>query len=156
MSIGLKKRKQLDQFMSHVMEPLPQGALTDFEYNRLLRDARRTAWHKGEATLRLHHARLEIHDAMLIFDRVVAEQHLTDEDEVAIYSKRDRMLANMKAATERQIRTPAPDQAAIEWKRRRMADLYSTARISREEIAELIAADEAFLAAHPIKKGRAS
>lgn len=25
MSIALKKRKQLDQFMSRVMEPLPQG-----------------------------------------------------------------------------------------------------------------------------------
>lgn len=156
MSIALKKRKQLDQFMSRVMEPLSEGALTDFEYNRLLRDTRRTTWHKGEATLKLYQARLEIHDAMLIFDLVVAEQKLTTADEDEHYRKRDRMLANMKAATERQIRTPAPDQAAIEWKRRRMADLNATARISREEIAEIIATDEAFLAAHPIKKGRTS
>ncbi|EUB95906.1 hypothetical protein PMI07_002394 [Rhizobium sp. CF080] len=152
MSIALKKRKQLDQFMSRVMEPLSEGALTDFEYNRMLRDARRTAWHKAEATVRLHHARLEIHDAILLFDLVVSEQQLTSADEADHYRKRDRMLYRMKSATEDQIRTPAPDRAAIEWKRRRTADLYSTNRITREEIDDIVANDEAFLASHPVRQ----
>ncbi|RWD41933.1 MAG: hypothetical protein EOS25_27045 [Mesorhizobium sp.] len=49
-----------------------------------------------------------------------------------------------------QIRVPAPDLLAVQWKREAAKDRYLP--IGADEVAKLIAADEAFLAAHPITK----
>ncbi|WP_353641629.1 hypothetical protein [Mesorhizobium sp. WSM2239] len=49
------------------------------------------------------------------------------------------------------VRTPAPDAAAVMWKRKLNPNYLL---ITAEELAEAIAKDEAFLAAHPAKMKR--
>lgn len=158
MSTALKKRKQLDQFMSRVMEPLSEGALTDFEYNRLAREARRGAWQRGEAVLAVYKARIDLQHALWIFDMRCAEKRPTEEDEDASHEKLWKLREGSEAATVALMRTPAPDKLAIAWKRARLSDdaLFRHTRLTLEEAERLIAADEAFLEAHPLKKGRAA
>lgn len=45
---------------------------------------------------------------------------------------------------------PAPDRSAIQWKRKN-ANNYGLS-VTAEQIARSIAADEAFLAAHPVSR----
>ncbi|MER9330535.1 hypothetical protein NKJ26_17025 [Mesorhizobium sp. M0152] len=56
-----------------------------------------------------------------------------------------------RQAIAEQIRVPAPDLLAVQWKRD-VAAKDQCLPIKAAEIAALIAADEAFLAAHPITK----
>ncbi|WP_117193897.1 hypothetical protein [Rhizobium terrae] len=49
-ALSTKNRKQLDQFMFRIMEPLSEEALTDTHYNHLVRNARREVWEKARLT----------------------------------------------------------------------------------------------------------
>jgi hypothetical protein len=63
-----------------------------------------------------------------------------------LYAKRDE-------ATTNQLLTPGYDLVSVEWKRRKLArwpEHYTTDQ--KKKIEKLIAADLAFLTAHPIRR----
>ncbi|MGK9055175.1 hypothetical protein [Neorhizobium petrolearium] len=152
-TISAKGRKQLDRFMHRLMEPLSEEILADIEYNRMAREARYVEWKKAKATLGLWSARYQLHFAIYIFDRDVAGQEMTEQDEDMFSHRLSDLMQKMRAATAAQLRAPAPDQAAIEWKKRRLADEASwRGCITHEQLNEFIIKDEAFLEAHPIRK----
>jgi hypothetical protein len=72
-----------------------------------------------------------------------------------------KILKEYRDAIATQIRTPAPNKAELMWKQASLAsEIHSRLPfrylpITREEAEAAIAADEAFLAAHPVKRCRA-
>jgi hypothetical protein len=62
-------------------------------------------------------------------------------------------LANWRAALVRQLLTPAPDIAAVNWKRATFfSDQHRFGDVQPERIEQAIRADLAFLAAHPTRR----
>lgn len=141
------KTKALAAFVQQCLDPLPDAVLIDTHHNQLMRQARRLPWRKANAVTRLTTAEMDYWFAKSIHAMYVLE----DDDKSTAYSDK-RMLSvdrNRQAVAD-QIRVPAPDLLAVQWKREAAKD--SCLPIGADEIAKLIAADEAFLAAHPITK----
>ena len=63
--------------------------------------------------------------------------------------ERPQILVAYRAATADQIRTPAPAQTAVTWKRRHVGDVCLP--IECDEIEKAIAADEKWLKDHPTR-----
>jgi hypothetical protein len=74
---------------------------------------------------------------------------LTDDDRMASADK-------LHEATRVLLLTPAPDKAALNWKRCRLArgGLFALGNASPDAVKRSIAEDEAYLAAHPARSGR--
>jgi hypothetical protein len=65
------------------------------------------------------------------------------------------MVDAWRAAVVRQLLTPAPDLAAITWKRSQLAGRdFAHLPVSRERAERAIADDVAFLAAHPVRQSK--
>lgn len=139
------KRASYDAFVSKMLDPVPAAELVDIAYNQAIRKTRLDAWRAARAETEMFHS--------------LAKYHWAESDYFK-YRKgdpeRERLSINRswaysetcRDATCRQMRTPAPDPAAVAWKKQRAE--YAAFTMPREEIDELIAADEAFLAAHPV------
>ncbi len=141
------KTKALAAFVQQCLDPLPDAVLIDTHHNQLMRQARRLPWRKADAVTSLTGAETDYWYAKSLHAMYVLE----DEDKSSAYSDK-RMLSvdrNRQAVAD-QIRVPAPDLVAVQWKREAAKDRYLP--IGEDEVAKLIAADEAFLAAHPITK----
>lgn len=141
------KTKALAAFVQQCLDPLPDAVLIDTHHNQLMRQARRLPWRKADAVTSLAVAETDYWFAKSIHAQYVLE----DEDRSSAYSDK-RMLSvdRSRQAVADQIRVPAPDLVAVQWKREAAKDRHLP--IGEDEVAKLIAADEAFLAAHPITK----
>jgi hypothetical protein len=64
------------------------------------------------------------------------------------------LLANWRQAIAQQLLTPAPDTAAVAWKRAALArnDYVIGRNIEKARVERAIADDLAFLAAHPVRQ----
>ncbi|TIL25713.1 MAG: hypothetical protein E5Y88_12250 [Mesorhizobium sp.] len=141
------KTKALAAFVQQCLDPLPDAVLIDTHHNQLMRQARRLPWRKADAVTSLTGAETDYWYAKSLHAMYVLE----DEHQSSAYSDK-RMLSvdrNRQAVAD-QIRVPAPDLVAVQWKREAAKDRHLP--IGADEVAKLIAADESFLAAHPITK----
>ncbi|RWP33002.1 MAG: hypothetical protein E5Y63_31560 [Mesorhizobium sp.] len=141
------KTKALAAFVQQCLDPLPDAVLIDTHHNQLMRQARRLPWRKADAVTSLTGAETDYWYAKSIYAMYVLE----DEDKSSAYfDKRMLSVDRNRQAVADQIRVPAPDLVAVQWKREAAKDRHLP--IGADEVAKLIAADEAFLAAHPITK----
>jgi|GEM_PF-5369518 len=150
-TLSTKSRKQLDRFMFRVMEPLSEEALIDTHYNLLARNARREAWDKARITSDYLQAK---HDLVLI-EMIYQRRVLGRSDAKVEHREQERLqlVDEVRVAVAVQIKTPAPDLAALDWKKRKRKDEFSRfGTITLDEMNQCIAEDEAFLTAHPITK----
>lgn len=133
------------QFLNAMLSPVVAGEVVDFGYHRDMREARRGAWRRAASETGLHYARLKL---------LNAEEHWSAMRDLPHRgcTPRDGLATAWRAATAQQILTPAPDQAAVTWKR--AAARLPCLPITKEAAADAIAADEAFLAAHPLTKAK--
>jgi hypothetical protein len=145
MNLALNK-KALAAFLQQCLDPLPDAVLLDTHHNQLMRQARRLPWRKADAITSLTRAELDY-----LFAKSVHAGVLGDEAEAKAYEhRRCCCLKRLRQAVADQIRVPAPDLLSVQWKREAAKDQYLP--IDADEVARLVAADEAFLAAHPITK----
>jgi hypothetical protein len=119
--------------------------------NKHLRDARKDAWRKADSIRSYWHARLKFEDAISS-----AQNHGAAEgDAHPPHNPDDRwtILANYRQAIAQQLLTPAPDTAAIAWKKAALAGgQHEYTGVKSERIERAIADDLAFLAAHPVRR----
>jgi len=128
-----------------------QKKRVDTASNQHLRNQRRAIWERVEAAREYWSARYELDMAIRCSqNKGVSEGGLHPawkvEDHKMLYAKRDE-------ETTKQLLTPGYDLVSIEWKRRRLArwpEHYTTDQ--KKRIEKLIAADLAFLTAHPIRR----
>ena len=65
------------------------------------------------------------------------------------------LLANWRQAIAQQLLTPAPDTAAVAWKKAALAaGQHKFTDVKTERVERAIANDLAFLAAHPVRQSR--
>ena len=128
--------------------------------NKRLREARRDASWDAEAATRYYRAALDFHVAVSVAQcRGSPEGNpggpLRPENgsPECRESARLGMVANWREALVRQLLTPAPDAAAVSWKRAALvAGKWRHTDTTGEQIEQAIAEDVAFLAAHPVRK----
>lgn len=133
-----------NKFMEALLEPLPNNVLVDTHYNSLMRQMRRDAWFRADAKTDYLHSKRYFQMAEARLARISGDERQENTSHSASFDT----LKLERAAIADQILVPAPDQAAVKWKRKAASDRYLP--ISKEEIERAIAADEAWLAAHPV------
>jgi hypothetical protein len=136
-------------FVSAVLEPLPDETLLDTEYNFIVRSSRRKVWRRAVATTRYFKVALEYGNAADNYSHVVEQNSIAG---LLTNAHHTTLVKAYREAISRQILTPAPNIAAIAWKR---AQRDGYLPINQQEIEAAIAADERFLAAHPTRRARA-
>jgi hypothetical protein len=119
--------------------------------NKRLRDRRRDAWHTADAIRNYWHARLKFEDAISCAQNNDAPEGRShpphDHDD------RWAILGKYREAVAQQLLTPAPDTAAIAWKRAALkSGQHEYTDVKTERIERAIADDLAFLAAHPVRR----
>lgn len=124
--------------------------LTTTAKNRRLRSARRDAWRKAEATTNYWRALLDFADAVSrAKDHDVKEAHAHTETS---HEGRWSILDSWRAALGRQLLTPAPDVATVNWKRHQLSKTYIGTK--KELVEKAIADDIIFFAAHPTRQSK--
>lgn len=140
-------RQQLEAFLWLAIEPLPAAELVDFEYNALARRARRAAWKKAELTTMYYDAqRKAAHAASCLMKHHGTNLMNTECDPWDLYQSR---AEEWKRAVAAQIMTPAHQKNDVVWKRKQKLTALS---LDPEAVRKMIEADEAFLAAHPLRR----
>jgi hypothetical protein len=122
--------------------------------NHRFRQARRDAWRDAESLARFNHARMEWHSAL----RFAQSWNVPGADKYPKIEPEDGrfdMVREWRIALVAQLLTPAPDQAAVIWKRAqlRMGE-HKHIGVKDAKIQHAIDKDVAWLAAHPSKKSR--
>lgn len=151
-SIKAPSRASLETFIAKVLEPVTEAELTDYEYNRLAREARKTVWDAAERKAEYYEA---LRNAAL---RVEAGenkgQHFKFRDIIPTWGE---LTEYHRIAFAEQLVTPAAHKLAIDWKRAQFKLLgYVRGLVTQERLAESIADDEDFLARHPVRRERAA
>lgn len=128
-------------------------AATETGKNHRLRISRREVWWKAERVTRYWRARLDWHGALdLAQSRGVGDSATfppTNPDD------RGKLCDVWREALAKQLLTPAPDLAAITWKRAQLAGRgFKCVPVSRERAQRAIDDDVAFLAAHPVRQSK--
>jgi hypothetical protein len=130
-------------------QPLPPP-LTETCKNSRLRILRRDAWWHAGRVAAYWQARLDWHHALSC-----AQSHgIGDANSYPLIENGSRfdLVDKWRAAVVKQLLTPAPDGAAVTWKRAKLAGRgFSHLPTKAERIERVIADDLAFLAAHPIR-----
>jgi len=143
---------QFDSFVARLMEPLPEEALHDQSYNRLLRNERSKVWAQREALVRMHNAARKLHHARQHVDRT----HGRDVPTFGEDQENKALLAACRKATNTLLLTPANDRAALAWKKKNLPYIHSCSTDRERELAaevdRAIAEDEAWLAAHSVRR----
>lgn len=151
---GLPKKTEGERFalfLDAVLSPVPTAEIIDFAYNRDMRNARLPAWRLADAESTLLRAQL---DLLRAEGRLKAAQaRMAGGGPIYSGLMEAEVLAAMRRAEAAQVVVPAPDQAAIAWKRSALRG--GRLPITEEQANAAIAADEAFLAAHPITRAKA-
>jgi hypothetical protein len=147
--ISPRKPQNFDAFLQAVLEPLPAETLIDTDLSRLIRQERGKEWRNARFTAALYQGRRDSDRASANYFKWVAQNnHLAG----IFDSQQAKSHDEYKSALAQQLLTPAPNKAAVTWKRRQDLDYLP---VSREEVDAAIAADEAYLAAHPTRRVRA-
>jgi hypothetical protein len=144
-----KPASDFNAFVNAVMEPLPDETLLDTHYNLVMRRARHEAWHQADTTTRYCKALFDVCWATSSYYEYVEKNEIAAR---RVDGAHAALLSAYRTALARQILTPAYHRANVAWKRRQDVDYLP---IKREEVEAAIAADEAFLAAHPTRRARA-
>ncbi len=129
--------------------------LTETCKNARLREGRKLAWGCADAARAYWRGRFDFESALShAQSRGIAEGKLhpvVDRDE------RMMIVDKWRAAIAAQLLTPAPDVAAITWKRTALrGGQHEYTDVTTERIERAIADDVAFLAAHPTRKSIAA
>lgn len=115
--------------------------------NKHLRDARKDAWREADSIRNYWRALLKFSDAI-----AQAQSHGVAEGDAHPPHDPDgrwTILANYRRAIVQQLLTPAPDTAAIAWKKAALASgQHEYTDVKTESVERAIADDEAFLATH--------
>src|SRR4051794_25189291 len=127
---------------------LPPSA-TETAKNSRIRIARRVAWwHAGRVT-DYWRARMDWEYVLEIAQRYEIADSASFP---TVKDNRIRLVDKWREAVVKQLLTPAPDLAAITWKRAKLAGRdFSHLPTKAERIEQAIADDVAFLAAHPTR-----
>lgn len=120
--------------------------------NEHLRRDRREAWRAADALSNYWRVKLDFFDAVSRAHR----HDLKDARGHAKTSHEDRwvILETYREAVGKHLLTPAPDMAAVTWKRQQLGKAYLD--VKKERVEKSIAADIAFLDAHPTRNSRAN
>jgi hypothetical protein len=138
-----------------VPRPAP-GTLTTTAKNARLRSARRKAWNRANALtgywLALRHFALAVSVAKDYgLKEARAHPGISDQE----LDRYHEALGEYREALGKQLLTPAPDVAAVNWKRHNLRrDPYIG--VKKELVEKAIADDIAFLDAHSVKKKKGS
>jgi hypothetical protein len=128
-----------------------EGELTVTCQNGRLRDARREVWREADAIRKYWKARLEMESAI----EYVQRHDLPEGNNHPTHNPDERwtLLANWRQAIAQQLLTPAPDTAAVAWKKAALdGGQHEFTDVKTERVERAIADDLAFLAAHPIRR----
>jgi hypothetical protein len=141
----------LSWFVAQCLEPPPNGIPPDQEFNRLSRKARQEAFNLAESRMQVARAALELLDKTHALEIQQRGAFLISKfDNLRTWTLREwrRLYADL-------IRTPAHDRASLAWKKKAIsASSFEYFPVSAQEAADCIAADEAFLDAHPVRRSR--
>jgi hypothetical protein len=133
---------------------LPPPA-TETARNSRIRTARRDAWWRAERLEDYWRARLDWLSALS-----TAQRHGIGDSASfpsAETETRFELLDIWRAAVAKKLLTPAPDLAAITWKRGQLKSRgFSYVPVKKERVERAIANDVDFLAAHPTRKSIAA
>jgi hypothetical protein len=129
--------------------------LTTTAKNQRLRRERWEVWRRADALTEYWLRRLRFMDAIKIADRWGFSDKTLQRQNMS-YEARWRVLESYREAKRKQILTPAPDAAAVNWKRARLRDPIELGLIdlTKERVEQVIAADMAFLSTHPARRPR--
>jgi len=128
------------------------GTLTTTAKNARLRAARWEVWRRADAITNYWHVLLEFNSAVSRAKKhglKEARAHVDISDET-----RWPILDSYRDALGKQLLTPAPDVASVNWKRQRLRKPYIG--VKKELVEKAIADDIAFLDAHPARNSRAN
>jgi hypothetical protein len=152
-------KRRLDAFVAKVMEPVPAEALHDQGFNRAMREQRKAAWGLQETLVEMLKRKRSYLAYLYFYQR---DAGLLDGNCAWAPEERETLAAHRKEENILLL-TPAPDRAALAWKKRHRPKRgdYDTAEQTaiKDEVDRAIAEDEEWLAAHsvrrPNKKSRA-
>src|SRR5690606_31409822 len=121
---------QFDAFLARRMAPLPQEALHDQSYNRRLRAARGKTRRTVEAELRVQRASLDLYDAVAHSKRVQGDNSgiIMDEGRIGRLDLLRKQIGIL-------LLTPAPDRAALGWKKKHLPYIHANSTEQEREIA---------------------
>jgi hypothetical protein len=134
----------------------PAGSLSTTAKNGHLRKERHEVWQVAEAATRYWRLRMDFQSAVSWAQQMGVPEgrgHPADPED------RDRgpNIEKYRAALVRQLLTPAPDVAAVAWKRSKFGGSdFPYLPVKPERVERAIDDDVAFLAAHPVcrREGR--
>jgi len=147
------------QSRGYVRDLRPNDSQKSLMDERKVRDQ---AWSKAEWTTRYFRQLLEFLDVTYLAAHTGIElEHMERAREfaptewAAHRARRDCVLDQLRSATEQQLLLPAAYEAQVMWKRvfARGAGFPAVLKLSVEDINRAIAADQAFLAACPRRRG---
>jgi hypothetical protein len=128
--------------------------LTDSCRNQRLRLSRRDAWWAAQYLTAYWRARMDWQSALSTaqtYNIADARSYPACDDE------RSQLVDLWRAALVKQMLTPAPDVAAVAWKRAQMrAETYRYSDVKPERLQRAIDTDVEWLEAHPSKKSIAA
>jgi hypothetical protein len=144
--LGRPSRVEIEQ-----VQPGRDEGETITSRNKHLRDARKDAWRKADSIRSYWKVRLDFEYAVSWAQQMeVPEGHYhpaVNPDD------RGPNVERYRAALVKQLLTPAPDTAAIAWKRAALkSGQHEYTGVKTERIERAIADDLAFLAAHPFRR----
>ena len=134
----------------------PSEALSITAKNGRLRSQRREAWRLADAVTSYWRRRLDFDSAVSLVQQWGAPEGNFHPD--VEHSSRIPMVRRYREALVKQLLTPAPDNAAVNWKQAALArGQHHHIDVGSELIERAIADDVAWLAAHPFRiKARVS
>lgn len=130
--------------------PLPP-ALTESCRNHRARLKRRDVWWQAERTTSYWRARREWSSVL----RTAQQRGIGDADHFpqVVPGEEWDLVERWRTALVKQMLTPAPDLAAVAWKRARLtSEHWEYCDVKPERLQQAIDADAEWLAAHPSKK----
>jgi hypothetical protein len=119
--------------------------------NARLRSARWEVWRRADAIVNYWRALLEFTDAVSRAKRNGLNEARAHAETSA--EARWQILESYRDAMGKHLLTPAPDVASVNWKRHKLRRSY--VGVKKELVEKAIAADIAFLDAHPARNSRA-
>ena len=150
MAAGISRMSRVEQ---EELPPRDEGELTVTCQNKRLRDTRHEAWREADAIREYWKARLEMESAIEL-----AQRHgLPEGNNHSPHDPNERwtLLANWRQGIAQQLLTPAPDTRAVAWKKAALAGgQHEITDVKTERVERAIAADLAFLAAHPVRQSK--
>jgi hypothetical protein len=130
-------------------------ATTDSCRNQRARLRRRDVWRHAARVTDYWRARIDWHNALATAQRHGIGDSGEYEQITLDYERRCGLVDRWRAALVEQMLTPAPDLAAVAWKRANLrAENYRYTDVKPERLQRSIDTDVEWLAAHPTRKSQ--